>query len=71
MHRQLTLCLRGRNKSARKNFVTEPSSGEIILSSSTQEMKESQAKLHMGHKIGKESVDGATRGNRSSEEWNI
>lgn len=72
MHGQLTLCLRGRNRSARKNFVTEPPSGEIILSGSTQEMrKESQAKLHMGHKIGKESVAGATRGNRSSEEWNI
>lgn len=72
MHGQLTLCLLGRNRSARKNFVTEPPSGEIILSGSTQEMrKESQGKLHMGHKRGNESVAGATRGNRNSEEWNI
>lgn len=53
------------------NFVTEPPSGEIILSRSAQEVrKENQAELQMGHKRGKESVAGATKGNRSREEWN-
>lgn len=57
---------------ARKNFVTEPPSGEMFLRRSAQEMrKESLEKRQMGHKRGKESVAGATRGNRSNKEWKI
>lgn len=56
---------------ARKNFVTEPPSGEIFLNCSAQKMRKESLKKTDGHKRIKKSVAGVTRGDRNSKEWKI